>query len=163
MDENGRVTGIKEGTVTITAKAGVSGITSKCKVTVWEEDEDAQELEAGEWENEGTVGEPDEGIGTGTGIAESEMYFSQQEYYLEDSSTEVLQLYVNLKEGDYIKEISIDSSNEDAAVFYDWTMWDENRYDLSFTLVGAGTITITAVADNGLSAQCTLTHYIDME
>lgn len=161
VDAKGKVTAIKEGTVTITAKASISGITAKCKVTVWEEEEIEQKPNIGEGD-EGT--NDDETVtGLDQGTAESKMYFSQQEYYLEDSRMAVLNLYVELRKGDDFKAIRIDSSNENVAVLDDWRVLDEDSFAVTFILTGAGTTTITAVADNGLSAQCVLTHYIDME
>lgn len=164
IDGNGKVTAVKEGTVTITAKASISGIISKCRVTVWEEEDTEPDLDTGNefWQphdepDEETDDEPYEGT------AESEMHFDEQEYYLEDSSFATVYLYVNLKEGDDYEEIFIDSSNENVAVYNGGQMKGGNRYEITFLLTGAGTTTITATADNGLSAQCTLTHYIDME
>lgn len=70
---------------------------------------------------------------------------------------------MNLKEGDDPGSISVTSSDENVAVFSEGGRDRDNRCVLIFTLTGAGTTTITATADLGLSAQCTLTHYIDME
>lgn len=147
VDSNGRVTGKKAGKVTITAKASLSGITSKCTVTVIEDQKEDQ--------NSGWDQEPgDENTG-------SVMYFDAGGYIVKGwefypGDIAYITLYVSLEDGDDVGELSITSSNEEAVVVAEKLKISENEYQIGIKMVRYGDTVITATAENGLTAQCTL-------
>lgn len=139
VDKNGKVTAKKAGTVTITAKASLSGITSKCKVTVVEEQNVNPSYEE-------------------TG---SEMFFGAYAYETRNeninaSGITYITLYVYQQEGEDIGNISIESSDDGIASFEEAEMVGDNEYELGFRIGRPGRAVITAAAENGLTAQCTL-------